>query len=1055
MHWQYGSIARLCGIMMCLVMAAGLRAQPVDFRVRRYTINDGLSQSDVHSICRDRHGFIWFGTEDGLNRFDGYAFKVYRHDPKDSSSLSANYVWSVYQDDFGILWVGTFDGGLNRYDPATDSFRCFKHEPGNPGSIGGNNVTCIAEDGAGILWVGTWGSGLDRFDRSTQSFTHFTHREGDAQSLISDRVYCLAKDSSGSLWAGTWDGLSRVDASGGKFIPFGPGSDNSSYGSLTGIFSLACDVEGDLWVGTQTRGLFRLSIVSGMLRGYSLPYVAASRSDGATVRALCTDGRGGIWVGLLDAGLVYLDTRTRRTALFQHDNRNAATLSYNAIISFSPEPDGGLWIGTAGGGVNHFNPRLVRFRHFHQDLPLPRSLSNNVVRAVTEDDRQNLWVATSGGGLTRYDRTGSNAAYIRSTPGGGNGLGSDFVQSLSRDPAGNLWAGTVGGLHWINPRSGAIRRYPHKPEDPNTPSDNFIATVLADKSGTIWVGTSGHGLDRYDQRRNLFSHFVARADDSTSVVGNFIDALFEDSKGNLWIGTWGSGACCYDRDTGKFRRFAPRPDDPHALSHNTVLCFCEDHRGFIWIGTSDGLNRYDESTNSFIHWSVADGLPNGVVNGILEDAKGNLWISTNRGLAKFDPERRSFRVYDVLDGLQGNEFNIGAAYAGSDGTFYFGGVNGLTAFFPDSITDNPTVPPIVLTSFKVFDRETQLGGSIISAHDIILSHDDNFFSFEFAALDLTAPEKNRYAYMLDGFDRSWVQSGTRRYASYTHLDPGDYVFRVKGANSDGRWNEAGTSIRLTILPPFWARWWFRIGAFALVTGAIAYVYQRRDTRRKRELAAHEEFSRKLIVSQEEERKRIAAELHDSLGQNLVIIKNRAVLGLGDHPEESPLRDQLTQISSIASETLDDIRQIAHNLRPYQLDRLGLTRALQSILEKVTESTRTTFSADIQNVDHLLSSDAAINVYRIVQELTTNIVKHSAARTASVSVRQQGGDVVIIVIDDGQGFNPSHPPAAALGGFGLTGIAERVRILGGTVDVESSPQQGTRVSVIIHLQTELR
>jgi signal transduction histidine kinase len=548
-----------------------------------------------------------------------------------------------------------------------------------------------------------------------------------------------------------------------------------------------------------------------------------------------------------------------------------------------------------------------------------------------------------------------------------------------------------------------------------------------------------------DRTRNSMTWMKNDPQNKNSLSCDQVNSIMEDRSGILWIGTEGGGLNRYDKKNKRFRIYMNESGNLQSLSSNCVQYVYEDKSGILWIGTRQGLNRFDKTTDTFTCLNGKDGLPSEFVYGITEDSDGYLWLSTNNGLSRFDPIKKTFRNYTKHDGLQSNEFNHGAFLKNRRGEIFFGGINGFNSFFPRKVEDNLYSPPVVFTDFKLFDRSINLSTLKSHGNTIELQYSDNFFSLEFAALEYSFPAANQYAYMLEGLDKNWVNSGTRRYVSYTNVDPGDYIFRVRGSNSDGVWNKRGASIAIRIVPPYWKTWWFRsLLAFTVLFTITAVIHWRFRILKQR-TKDQKELSRQLLESQENERKRIGIGLHDSLGQNLLVIKNLAVMGLEAREKGKTTDEKLGEISTLASQALAEVREISYDLRPHHLDQLGLTGALKSIISRISASSQLTIHDDLDDVNNLFPKQEEINVFRIVQESVNNIIKHSHATSATITVKRNGDHVTLIVSDNGIGINHNKH------GFGLTGIAERARILGGTLDVKSPPGTGTTISVIIPLK----
>ena len=607
-----------------------------------------------------------------------------------------------------------------------------------------------------------------------------------------------------------------------------------------------------------------------------------------------------------------------------------------------------------------------------------------------------------------------------------------------------FWIGTSDqGLIGWNKRQSKYQMFNYSPRSPCSLSDKSVRCLYEDHDRDLWIGTEEGGLNMLNRTRNSIKWFKNDPKNKNCLSSDKITSIMEDHSGILWVGTYNGGLNRYDKHKDSFRVYMNEAGNLQSLSNNNILCIYEDKSGILWIGTNGGgLNRFDRTTDTFSCFTGKDGLPSEVVYGIIEDDDGYFWLSTNNGLSRFDPIRKIFRNYTIHDGLQSNEFNTGAFLKNRNGEMYFGGINGFNSFFPRDVEDNLYSPPVVFTDFKLFDRSINLSALISRENTIELQYSDNYFSIEFAALDYANSAANRYAYILEGLDKDWVSSGARRYVSYTNLDPGDYLFRVRGSNSDGIWNMQGASIAIRIVPPYWKTWWFRSLIAFTVLFTIAVVVHWRFRILEQRTKDQQELSKQLLESQENERKRIGIGLHDSLGQNLLVIKNLAVIGLEAGKKEKTADEQLGEISTLASQALTEVREISYDLRPHHLDQLGLTGALKSIISRVSASSQLTIHDDMDDVNNLFPKQEEINVFRIVQESVNNIIKHSRATSATITVKRNGDQVILIVSDNGIGFDHHRH------GFGLTGIAERARILGGTLEVKSLPGTGTTISIVI-------
>jgi two-component system sensor histidine kinase ChiS len=790
--------------LTALAQSDSLHAQSNLVRFQHLTIEQGLSQNSVLCILQDSKGFMWFGTEDGLNKYDGYNFNIYRHDAQDPKSLADNAIRAIYEDRSGTLWVGTWGGGLDKFDRERQSFIHYRNDPANPHSLSNNEVCSIYEDRAGILWVGTKGGGLNKFDRQTESFTHYHSDAANPQSLSNDEVFSIYEDKASQLWVGTNDGLNRFDQEKASFIHYRNDPANPHSLSSNNVISIYEDRAGILWVGTVRSGLNRFDREKASFTHYrNDPANPHSLSDNE-VYSIYEDRSGILWVGTLGGGLNRFDREKASFTHYQNDPANPHSLSKDEVCSIYEDRAGILWVGTRGGGLDKFDREKASFIHYQNDRADPHSLSSNNVISIYEDRAGILWVGTRGGGLDKFDRERQSFIHYRNDPANPHSLSNNKVISIYEDRSGILWVGTLGGLDQFDREKASFTHYRNDPADPHSLSSNKVYLVYEDRAGILWVGTVG-GLDKFDREKARFTHYRNDPANPHSLSDNEVYSIYEDRSGILWVGTTAGGLNKFDRQTESFTHYQSDAANPQSLSNDFVISIYEDEASQLWIGTNHGLNRFDRNNDKFDHFTEKEGLPNNSINAILGDQSGNLWLSTNKGLSKFNPQARTFRNYDVDDGLQSNEFNAGAAFRGASGELFLGGVNGFNSFYPEKIKDSSFVPPIVLTAFRKFDRPVHLEKAISETQELELSYKDYVFSFEFAALDYTNPQKNQYAYQLEGFDKDWVYSGTRRVAIYTNLDGGNYVFKVKGTNSDGVWNEQGISIRIRVafLPLHW------------------------------------------------------------------------------------------------------------------------------------------------------------------------------------------------------------------------------------------------------------
>lgn len=842
-------------ILIILVLLTGLcsptptHAQTNAPRFTRLTSEQGLSNDMVRCILQDGQGSMWFGTQDGLNRYDGYTFTVYRHLRSNPDSLSNSTITALYQDRSGTLWIGTIMG----LDSFTGGTARFMHHPAV-----GEEIGVIYEDAASALWVGTYGSGLFRYERTTEQFIQYSHDPADPHSLSDDAVISIYEDSSGTLWVGTANGgLNAFDRATQTFTHYrhDPADLHSlSYDRVEAIYQDRSDI---LWIGTgadyevEGGGLNAFDETTGRFTRYLHDPQDRHSLSNNHVRSIYEDQTGTLWIGT-DDGLNVFDRQTNTFTSYHHNPLNPHSLSGGAITAIYEDRTGALWFGTDGEGINLYARVKDKFARFQPDPLDPNGLSGSMIGALYEDHTGILWIAVPGEGLDSLDRTTGQFTHYSHDPDDPHSLNNNNIRALYEDHEGVLWVGTNHGLDRLDHATSGFTHYVHDPDDPTSLSSGAVKAILEDHTHALWIGTEEPGaLNKRDRatghvsEKGAFTRYAHDPTDPDSLVNTYgIRAIYEDRAGDLWLGTY-DGLVHLDRDTETFTQYEHDPKDPNSLSSDFVWAIYQDPDGIIWLATAGGLDRFDRANEQFTVYTMEDGLANDNVMGILADEQGNLWLGTDGGLSKFDPQTETFRNYDVSDGLASNVIMLAACHQSESGEMFFGTLEGFNAFYPADVKDNPHVPPIVLTAFRKFDQVIEFDTPLSDVQEIALSYKDNFFAFEFAALDYVEPAKNQYAYQLEGFDQDWIYCGTRRYASYTNLPPGDYVFRVKGTNNDGIWNEAGRTVSITITPPFWETWWFRIMAGAVLLG-IVFAVVRARMRNIAVLRASEERFRALF-----------------------------------------------------------------------------------------------------------------------------------------------------------------------------------------------------------------
>ncbi len=809
-----------------LLLTTSLFAQARNIRFEHLTLEQGLSNFSVNDIIQDQQGFLWIATEDGLNKYDGYEFKVYKADPADTNALPSSYMRYLYVDRTSNLWVisGTH---LCRYNPDTDGFDRFERFFPNTDSLSNKEIKRIFEDRDGNYWIGTT-TGLYRYQPQQHELTLYRHDLDDEASISGNIIEVFCEDQVGNLWIGTsGGGVNRYDRKRNSFSRYRHDS-NAEFGLGSDlIVSLLEDRRGVLWIGT-TYGLNYYDRQTDQVvrwRGTSDEFRSL---EGDLIFAIAEDSKGTLWVGTFHTGLWRYVPEANRFVSYRQDPNDPNSLLNNRVQAIYEDRSGVMWLGHYRSGIS----RYVR----HQDQFWRYKIDDSIY-AICQDRHGNLWIGTSSSGLWQYDREGKLLAHYRHDPQNQGSLGSDEVLSIREDRRGDLWIGTAVGLHRYDARRNAFLRYQHELLDPTQPGQLSVKAIWEDASGEIWIGTMGSGLCRFDPQKQRFIYYRHDPKNLQSLSHNNVWAICEDptSRDYLWISTFGGGLNRFDRKTETFTHYTYDLQNPNSLSNNAIYSVYAGASGIIWVGTfGGGLNRLDPATNRFTHYVDKDGLSDNFVKGILPDGHGNLWLSTDKGLSRFNPKTGTFKNFTAKDGLISNILLSGAYFKNTDRRMFFGGEGGFIAFYPDSLRENTYLPPIVITSFKVFDRPLLLRSRSRSQQrqgdpspSIALSYRDNFFSIEFVALDYNEPRKNQYAYKLEGLDRDWNYCGTQRYASYTHIDPGEYTFRVKGSNNEGVWNEEGASIKIIITPPFWRMWWFRaLVVFSVLASVLIWHIKR-------------------------------------------------------------------------------------------------------------------------------------------------------------------------------------------------------------------------------------
>src|ERR1700733_8508258 len=1009
-----------------------------DIRFARISSSQGLSQVRVSDIVQDDQGFIWFGTWNGLNRYDGYNFRVFKHDPERQESLSGVFIYSLFKDRAGTIWVGT-DQSLDRFDPLTEKFSHYHFDVQDSSGLP-TTVNQISQDSSGMLWLSTR-KGLFRLDPVTGKTKHFYHDPGDPSSLGDNDIKSTGEDRAGRFWVGTSQTLDEFDRNTGKVERH----------VLTGESGIG------LWFHEDRFGVFWIvygpdgSIATcdpktNKLTRYEFDSQGPESNLKNPAYALLEDHEGTMWFGTAVRGLLKFDREHRRFISYHHLPGDRDSLVDNRVIALFEDREKNIWVGMHDVEPHFFATRPQPFTKLPNPSDSRNTISPGLVGALYEDRQGVLWVGVNRS-LVRIDRkTGLSSSF---QPAAGS-----EVLSIIEDGPDVLWIAGTNPLLRYNRKTGELRRYVHDRSDPSTLCSGVVQRLLIDHRGTLWAAT-WDGLCRFHPLTQRFTTY--KPDPKTRGLNYY--TIAEDPQGNLWLGG-NLGLHRFDPNTDRFTVYSHNSDAPHILSDNHIIAIHFDRAGSMWVGTQDGLDKFDPRTSTFVVYNERDGMGGNVVSCILEDQRGLLWMSTNKGGSSFDPRTQKFSNYTVADGLPGPDFTgWGACFKSAAGEMFFGGFSGVTAFFPDqvvadAVVANAFVPPIVLTDFRLFGRPVALSpGSPLKkavnyTDTITLSHSQDNFSIGFSALSYFHAATIRYRYMLEGLDQEWNEVGSdQRLASYTTLPTGTYMFHVQGASRRGPWSEPGAQLLIQILPPWWATRWFRITCLVLIL-LLAWSVHRYHLH---------QLTIQFNVRLEErvsERTRIARELHDSLLQGFqgLMFRLQAVRQLlPERPGDAA--KFLDSAMQVGDQAIGEGRDAVQNLRSSTFEEGDLATVLGALGAELAvgmESQATPeYRVIVEGQPRELRPAVRDDIYRIAREAGRNAYQHANARHIETEVAFGDADLSIRVRDDGIGVDSTVLARGQRAGhWGLPGIRERSASIGGRLNVWSEANAGTEVELRI-------
>lgn len=1023
----------------------------------KFTSDQGLSHPYVRSIVQDNLGFMWFGTFDGLNRYDGHTFTIYQHNDWDTTSLPSNIIRCLYKDKKGDLWIGTAKG-LCRYDPFQDCFIRYKDPTVGLGEF---DINAIFEDHEGVLWVGTLEFGLFRWDPNKKEWKHYVHQEADPTTIGSNTVRAIFEDSRGRLWISTiGSGVAILDRKKQNFLPFSH-QKNNPY-SLAGddIFAITEDRNGYLWFACYGVGLSSIHVDRVQTSVFTNYY---PRQDGLcdnSVRALCADRNGGLWIGTENGGLDFLKEDRKTFYHYENGLGNPKSLSNNSIYDIYQDRVRDIWIGTYTGGVNVIHHTEQAFKHYQYYPGNSNTLNNNYVWKFHEDAQGNIWIATDGGGLNQWNpRTGRFSHYTsRNT-----NLNKDAVLSVFVDLQNEIWIGTWGGgFSRFDPKTQKF--FPFTTQNSGLIS-NHVFDIAEFPSGVLWLATQ-KGLHRFDKRFRSFQVYTAK---SHGLPSDQIEVLRVDQQGRILLGTV-NGFGIFDPKTENCVNYFHDPQNPNSLSESFITCIFEEDSATLWIGTTHGLNRLDRMSGQIRRYFTSDGLSDDLIFGIEKDNRGYLWISTNKGITRWHPRTHHFNHYTKEDGLQGNTFIKKSHYRSRDGKLYFGGVNGFNVFDPEDIMENPVIPPIVITDFQIFNKPVKIGAKdsplkqhITQTKVLRLSYKHKVFSFQFAALNFVASSKNQYAYKLEGFDPEWNYVGTQRTAIYTNIPPGRYIFCVKGSNNDNIWNEEGTALQLIITPPFWKTWWFRIFATLGCLGLLLGFYEWRiyvSRKQKEALQALVDQKTEALKQANEELEAFAYSVSHDLRTPLRGMDGFSEALLEDYGDQLDERakDYLQRIrknSQKMGQLIDDLLKLSRWTKvEMHLKKVDLGQLVENVINEFRQKDPGRKIEFVGTKPVWVQGDEAL-LKVMIENLIDNAWKFTADQEnprIEFGVIHEKGELIFSIRDNGIGFDnqyqdklfePFHRlhPYLEGTGIGLTTVKRIVRRHKGKIWAEGKPNEG--------------
>ncbi|MBL7994426.1 hypothetical protein JNM05_03560 [bacterium] len=1021
------------------------QSQP--FHIETLSAEMGLSQSTVTCIFQDSRGYLWIGTQNGLNRYDGYSMKVYKRNFNNENCISNNGINSIYEDNSKKLWIAT-NSGLNMFDPDSGLFRQFMFSENDSNTLSGNFIGDVCQDRQGKYWIATRGRGLDMYDARLGRFQNYRNDPKNLKSLSNNALTSICIDFSGNLWVGTWGGgLNKFNPEDQSFVTFRHTPQDPSSIASDYIVKLSSDSLGNIWIATKG-GLNKLDPKTNTFQTYK----HVSSTFDPMVSSLLPDIEGKLWLGITDGVIRYDSEKQENETKYLINSQGAG---YQEITCLFRDRSGIVWIGTSRSGIMKITPK--KFKTYRYDPVTNPGFLNNNIWSFAENPDGNIWIGTDDGIFFFEPKkeliTRKFNSVFQSISSSATSVNALYVDG------GILWAGTPEGLLEINVNSGQFAQHLIHRNDSASLSSNFVLSLEKTDDGVLWIGTST-GLNRMDSKSRRIKRFDINFDASTRTPNYPVLSLKKDSKGFVWVGTMNGLIRCSGDERVHF--FKEKVSNLKSGTAYSCLSICEDVTGRLWIGTDAGISVLNPLDSSLRHIDEDNGLPDNMIYGVLMDKGGNLWISTNRGLSRIDRHnlekienaentkvlRLSVKLYDKRDGLQGNEFNSGAYLLTKSHEMYFGGLNGFSRFNPNHIEQNNTAPPVFITSVKKYENEIKADWS--KETGIELFHDENMLTFEFIALDFTDPAKNQYAYKLVGVDNDWIYSNSRRYATYSNLGAGNYRFLVKASNNDLVWSEAAL-LNILIHPPYWKTWWFFCSGLILISSTVWIVHKYRV---KQKIKTTLEIERIKRFENERVRKKASDDFHDEFGHTLTKIAMLAEVlkrELSDITEENMTTLQkIVETSKMLSTGMRDFLWV---LNPDKDTFREVAIRIKDFGDELFDQTGTNFLVDSipeSYEAYRLSMHMRRHIILIFKEAMHNVLKHAGSRKVTLTYKIESGHFVILLTDDGIGFDEHEN----ITGLGIRSMRRRAYEITATLNISTKRGQGTSVRFALPISTTL-